>query len=77
MTKLSDLNLHDVGNTINLAGTLWAGQDKLYLCVFPGEDTSGLVLDRLDLSPATGRRSCGRRTSWRPRSWRRPRTAPS
>ena len=37
MTKLNDLNILDFGNTIGLVGAVWAGNGKMYLCMFPGE----------------------------------------
>jgi len=36
MTKLSDLNILDVGNTIQLEGAIFVGNGKMYLCMFPG-----------------------------------------
>jgi hypothetical protein len=36
MTKLSDLNILDFGNTIQLEGAVFIGNGKLYLCLFPG-----------------------------------------
>jgi HNH endonuclease len=41
MAKLSDLNLLDVGNTIQLVGAIWHGEGKMYLCMFP-ESNGGL-----------------------------------
>ena len=35
MTKLNDINLHDVGDTIQLVGSVWAGNGKMYLALFP------------------------------------------
>ena len=35
--KLTDLNIHDVGNTIQLSGAIYSGNGKDYLCFFPGE----------------------------------------
>ena len=32
MTKLSDLNILDVGNTIQLEGAIFVGNGKMYLC---------------------------------------------
>lgn len=36
MTQLSDLNILDFGNTIQLEGAVFIGNGKLYLCLFPG-----------------------------------------
>lgn len=35
MAKFSDLNLLDVGNTIQIAGAIWEGDGHTYLCPFP------------------------------------------
>ena len=35
MAKLSDLNLLDVGHTIQLGGSVWIGNGKMYLALFP------------------------------------------
>lgn len=32
--KLDDLNIHDIGNTIQISGVLYEGQDKVFLCFF-------------------------------------------
>jgi len=37
MAKFSDLNLLSVGNTIQIVGAIWAGEGKMFLCMFPGE----------------------------------------
>lgn len=37
MAKLSDLNILDVGNNIQLAGAVYIGNGKLYLTMFPDE----------------------------------------
>ena len=37
--KLSDLNIHDVGNTIQLAGAIYADGEKVYLVPMPDELT--------------------------------------
>lgn len=36
--KLSDIDLLKIGNTINLAGAVFVGEGKMFLCMFP-EDT--------------------------------------
>lgn len=41
MARLSDINLHDIGNTITLAGGVWTGNGKAYLVMFP--EDSGYV----------------------------------
>lgn len=38
MATFKDLNLLSVGNTIQIAGAIWIGEGKAYLCMFPGED---------------------------------------
>lgn len=35
--KFSDLNLLAIGNTIQLAGVIWSGEDGVYLCMLPGD----------------------------------------
>ncbi len=35
--KLSDIDIRKFGNTIQLIGGVWAGEDSLYLCLFPEE----------------------------------------
>lgn len=30
------LNLRSVGNTIQIAGAIYAGEGKIFLCFFPG-----------------------------------------
>jgi 5-methylcytosine-specific restriction endonuclease McrA len=37
MTQLKDLNLHDIGNTIQLTGAVYSGNGKHYLTIFPDE----------------------------------------
>lgn len=44
--KLTDLNIHDIGNTIQLEGAIFVGNGKVFLCMFPGshgniEDVEG------------------------------------
>lgn len=53
--RLSDLNIYDVGNTIQLYGAIYASGDKVYLIPLPGEDKedlSNLDVELLDLNPA-------------------------
>jgi len=35
--RLSDLNIFDIGNTIQISGVLFSGNDNDYLCFFPDE----------------------------------------
>jgi len=35
MAKLNEINLLDVGDTIQLVGSVWAGNGKMYLALFP------------------------------------------
>jgi hypothetical protein len=35
--KLSDVNLLSFGNTVQMIGGIWAGDGKVYLCLFPEE----------------------------------------
>lgn len=48
--KLADINLLRIGDTIQLAGAVWAGEGKLLLCLFPGEDVVGLVPLELEMN---------------------------
>lgn len=48
MTKLKDLDLLALGNTINLAGAIYAGEGKTFLAFFP-EDRNDLPLEPLEL----------------------------
>lgn len=41
--KLKDINLLDVGNTIQIVGAVYAGNGKLLLCMFP--DDRGHIMD--------------------------------
>ena len=35
--KLDDINIYDIGNTIQMVGVIWAGGDHSYLCLFPDD----------------------------------------
>jgi 5-methylcytosine-specific restriction endonuclease McrA len=37
MARLSDLNLFDVGNALQMAGAVYTGKGKVYLALFPDE----------------------------------------
>ncbi len=52
MTTLQDINLLDIGNTIQMAGALYVGKGKAYLITFPEdqEEVKGLPIDHLDLT---------------------------
>ena len=48
--KLRDINLLDIGNTVQLAGAVYAGPGVVYLCLFPDElDTDMRASVRLDM----------------------------
>jgi hypothetical protein len=47
--KLKDLNLLSVGNTIQLAGAIWQGEGKTFLCYFP-KDAQDLPLEVLEMT---------------------------
>lgn len=36
-SKLQDINILDIGNTIQLSGAIWSGNGKHYLCFVPDE----------------------------------------
>lgn len=37
MAKFEQLDLLKIGNTIQIVGAIWAGEGRMYLCMFPGE----------------------------------------
>lgn len=43
-TKLSDLDLMDVGNTILISGGVWSGNGKTYIALFPNEELEEIEL---------------------------------
>lgn len=49
---LSDINLLDIGNTIQITGAIWSGNNQNYLVVLPGEhlDSEEFVLLKMDLA---------------------------
>jgi hypothetical protein len=50
--KLSDLDIHDLGIQIQIAGLIWTGKGQAFVTQFPGknEDLSGLKNMPMDLS---------------------------
>ena len=50
--RLSDLDLLEVGNTIQIVGGLWQGNGKTFLTVLPDEDVAGtdVVLLKMNLA---------------------------
>jgi hypothetical protein len=48
--KLSDLNISDIGNTIQLVGSMYSGNGQIYFCQFPEEHLENLevVLLKMD-----------------------------
>jgi hypothetical protein len=52
--KLQDINILDIGNTIQVSGAIWSGKGKHYLCFIPGEydvtDTNDFELLEMDLN---------------------------
>ncbi len=52
MIRLSDLNIHDIGNGIDIAGVIYSGKGKNYICYFPGSEPEMiddmLVMDLAD-----------------------------
>ncbi len=49
MATFEHLDLLQVGNTIQLAGAIWVGGGKTYLCLFPGEDMP-MPVDTLEMT---------------------------
>jgi len=52
MAKLKDIDLQAVGNTILLAGAIYVGEGKTFLCFFPGERDPSLPLEDLEMDRA-------------------------
>jgi hypothetical protein len=48
MPKLCDINLYAIGNTIQLAGAIYSGDGKAYLCFLPDEQTD-LPMEPLEM----------------------------
>ncbi len=53
--KLEDINLLDIGNSIQICGAIWAGDGYTYLCFFPdefdetlGNEMKALIMDKED-----------------------------
>lgn len=48
--KLDDLNLLNIGNSIQISGAIWSGNGKHFLCFFPDEfDDDEIVLLDMDI----------------------------
>lgn len=47
--KLSDLNIYDIGNEIQLVGAVYGSRDKNYICIFPGEENKDAQVEFLDM----------------------------
>jgi 5-methylcytosine-specific restriction endonuclease McrA len=45
---LDDLNIHDVGGSIQIVGAVYQGEGKTYLCLFPGE-LNDLPVEELEM----------------------------
>lgn len=52
--KLKDINLLDVGNTIQMVGAVYADDDTMYLCLFP-EDGGSLKVEHGDVLLQSGK----------------------
>lgn len=50
VVALEDINLLDVGNSLQLAGSIWADGDTAYLCFLPDEVEHGVTLSCLVMS---------------------------
>jgi 5-methylcytosine-specific restriction endonuclease McrA len=50
MVKLKDLNLLEIGNTIQLTGAIYSGNGKHFLCFFPDESPDSLPSDILHMT---------------------------
>lgn len=49
-TQLDKMNLRDLGNTLQLSGVIYAGQQGAFICMFPEEPIEGRELTILDLT---------------------------
>jgi hypothetical protein len=50
MARFSDIDIHDFGNEILLAGAIYAAGDKVYACFFPDSgDEKDLPIESLDM----------------------------
>ena len=49
MPKLNEINLLDIGNTIQISGVIYSGNGKDYLCFLPGELPNDNVLTTLNM----------------------------
>lgn len=47
---LDQLNLHDLGNTIQIAGVIYADEEVAFICMLPNEEIDGKQLRVLELS---------------------------
>lgn len=49
--KLSDIDIHDIGSSIQIAGTIWSGKGLTFVTLFPGkqEDFSKLKVLPMEL----------------------------
>lgn len=47
MVKLNNINIYDIGNTIQIAGAVYTGNGKSYICLFPHEDLE--EIEQLDM----------------------------
>lgn len=65
---LNEMNLLDLGNTIQVAGVVYAGKDDIYVCMLPEESVDDREVHQLDLSHEDWKRSSARQTSWRQKS---------
>jgi hypothetical protein len=50
MAKFKDLNLLDIGNTIQLTGAIWEGNGKCYLVFLPGDHNPDTTVEPLELT---------------------------
>lgn len=48
--KLSDLNIHDIGSSIQIAGTIWSGKGIQFVTLFPGKDEDFSQLKTLPMN---------------------------
>jgi len=50
MAKFEDLDILKIGNSIQLAGALWIGEGKNYLCLFPEESLTSDSFEVLEMN---------------------------
>jgi HNH endonuclease len=48
--NLNDINIYDIGNTIQIAGVVWAGRDVAFIAEIPGKSNEFQNLNKMPLT---------------------------